>query len=150
MEFLLYLSPAGKDIYSLIAQKVKVVENTPICRKHQIYGWYDTDQRTMTICTSRIKSGPKPHYYFNETLFHEAVHIAQSCKTGMKYVTPFHINPSDMPLNSYRTVDLSTSTRLNGNSVHKVEHEAFWMEDKPEKVEYVIKKYCFAEKKFLF
>lgn len=150
MEFLLYLSPAGKDIYSLIAQKVKVVENAPICRKHQIYGWFDSSERTMTICTNRIKSGPKPQYYFNETLFHEAVHVAQSCKNNMGSVVPFWIDPNMMLLSSYRKVDLSTATRLNGYSVHKVEHEAFWMEDKPEKVEYVVKKFCFPGKKFLF
>ena len=143
MEFLLYLNSTGKDIYSLISQKVRVVENTPICRQHNIYGWFDTNQRTMTICTDRIKNGPNPHYYFNETLFHEATHIAQSCKNGMGPSTPFWISKNQMPLVSNRLVDLETAKRINGSSVEQVEHEAFWMEDKPEKVRYVLKKFCF-------
>tara|TARA_B110000503_G_scaffold36872_1_gene60399 strand:+ start:903 stop:1334 length:432 start_codon:yes stop_codon:yes gene_type:complete len=143
MEFLLYLTPAGKDIYSLISQKVRVVENTPICRKHEIYGWYDTESKTMTFCTDRIANGPNPHYYMNETLFHEASHVAQSCKNNMGWSTPFWISKSQMPLTSNRYVDLEASKKINGSNVDQLEHEAFWMEDKPEKVEYVLKKFCF-------
>ena len=70
MEFLLYLSTQGLDIYNMISKKVLVVENTPICRKHDIYGWYDSNTKTMALCTDRIKSGPNSTYYINETLYH--------------------------------------------------------------------------------
>lgn len=143
MEFFLYLSSSGKDIYSLVSQKVRVVENAPICKKHAIYGWFDSDQRTLTMCTDTIKRGPDPNYYMNETLFHEATHVAQSCKNGMRWVVPFWINPKEMPLTQRRREDVETAKKIVGNSVHKVEHEAFWMEDKPEKVKYVLKKFCF-------
>lgn len=143
MEFLLYLSSAGKDIYSLISQKVLVVENAPICRKHQIYGWFDSTNMVMTLCTDTIVSGPNPHYYMNETIFHEATHIAQSCKNNMGWSAPFLISRNKMPINYNRRVDLQTVKRINGDHVEQVEHEAFWMEDKPEKVRYVLKKFCF-------
>ena len=143
MEFLLYLSPIGKEIYSLISQRIKVVENTPICRKHDIYGWFDAPKRTMTFCTDTIKKGPNPEYYMNETLFHESVHVSQSCKNNMGWVAPLWISPSLMPINQRRKTDIETAKKIVGNNVQQIEHEAFWMEDKPEKVKYVLKKYCF-------
>lgn len=143
MEFLIYLSTIGKDIYTLISQKVRVVENSPICRQHEIYGWYDSATNSLSICTDRIKSGPDVKYYINETLFHEAVHVAQDCKAqGRDWYVPFGINPSQMKLSPRRIADLNTATRRYPN-MRAIEHEAFWMEDKPGKVKYVLKKYCF-------
>ena len=55
MEFLLYLSPASQEIYQMISRKVMVVENTPICRKHDIFGFFDSKKNIMTFCTSKIK-----------------------------------------------------------------------------------------------
>jgi len=144
MEFLLYLTPIGRDIYNLMSQKVKFVENPPICRQHNVYGWYDSKTDTMSICTDTIKKSPNPKHYVNETLFHEAVHAAQDCKaqgTGMWYV-PFGISPKDMKLNETRKRDLEISVKLTSPSNRAIEREAFWMEDKPEKVKYVVKKYC--------
>lgn len=142
MEFLLYLTPPAKDIYHLLSQKIKIAENAPICRQHKIYGWFDPNKKTMTICTQTIKEGPKANYYFNETLYHEAVHAAQFCKNNYKSMVPLGISPYDMPLSSHRKVDLNTAVSINGRSIAKLEHEAFWMEDKPEKVKHAVKKYC--------
>ena len=144
MEFLLYLTPIGRDIYNLMSQKVRFLENPPICREKDIYGWYDASKDTMSICTDRILAGPSPKYYINETLFHEAVHAAQDCKavhTSYWYV-PFGIKPSQMKLSERRRDDLETSVSIHPNN-RAIEHEAFWLEDKPEKVRYVVKKYCF-------
>ena len=144
MEFLLYLTPIGRDIYNLMSKKIRFVENPPICREHKIYGWYDSKIDTMSICTDIIKKSSNPQYYINETLFHEAVHAAQDCKaqgTGMWYV-PFGIKHSHMALSERRIKDLETSVRINPNN-RNIEREAFWMEDKPEKVKYVVQKYCF-------
>ncbi len=143
MEFLLFLSPASQEIYALAARKVRVAENTAICKKHDIYGWYDSGNRALSICTDRIKKGSDPAYYLNETLLHEATHVAQSCKGKMGGMVPFSINPKAMPLTERRRLDIEAAKRIAGNSVHHLEHEAFWMEDKPEKVKYVLKKYCF-------
>lgn len=143
MEFLLYLTPIGRDIYNLISQKVKVVENTPICRKHDIYGWYNSRQKLMIFCSDRIKKGPNPKFYFNETLYHESVHVAQVCKSKDQSLKPLGISPSMMPLTKNKMNDVEKSISISGSSLRHVEHEAYWMEDKPEKVRYVVRKYCF-------
>lgn len=143
MEFLLYLTPIGRDIYNLVSQKVRFAENPPVCRQHEIYGWYDSRTNVMSICTNRIKNGPDVKYYMNETLFHEAVHVAQDCKAqGREWYVPFGIDRSKMKLSQRRIDDLNTATRMHPNN-RAIEHEAFWMEDKPEKVKYVVEKYCF-------
>lgn len=58
-------------------------------------------------------------------------------------MVPFSINPKAMPLTEMRRLDIEAAKRIAGNSVHNLEHEAFGMEDKPEKVKYVQKKCCF-------
>lgn len=147
MEFLLYLSPAGKEIYNMISRKVRVVENTPICRKYDIYGWYNSLENKMTMCTAKIKSteynSASIRKYVNETMFHESTHIAQSCKSNDGYTREFGISISQMPLTQRRKEDIKSAIAINGSKVYRVEHEAFWMEDKPDKVKYVLQKYCF-------
>jgi uncharacterized protein YdeI (BOF family) len=143
MEFLLYLSPDSREIYNMISQKVRVVENAPICRKYNIMGWYNSKQNVMTFCTNEIKTTTNPKYYINETLLHESVHVAQSCKEGGGYIEPFGISKSSMLLTQRRKDDVISSVKINGEQVRHIEHEAFWMEDKPDKVRYVLQKYCF-------
>ena len=143
MEFLLYLSPDSREIYNMISQKVRVVENAPICRKYNIMGWYNSKQNVMTFCTNEIKTTVDPKYYINETLLHESVHVAQACKEGNGYVEEFGISKSSMPLTQRRKDDVVSAVKINGEQVRHIEHEAFWMEDKPDKVRYVVQKYCF-------
>jgi uncharacterized protein YdeI (BOF family) len=140
MEFLLYLSPQSTEIYQMISRRIKVVENTPICRKHDIYGWFNVIEKTMTICTDRIISNDNSKYYMNETLLHESVHIAQYCKNN--FLTPLGIANSQIQLSSRRTQDIESAVKISGPSVRQIEREAFWMEDKPNEVKYVVKKYC--------
>lgn len=143
MEFLLYLSPASQEIYNMISQKVRVVENAPICRQHDIFGWYNPQENSMTICTNRIKNNPDYAYYVNETLLHESTHLAQSCKVGRGYLAPFGISKSAMPISDRRKTDINSAAKIVGEHIRPIEHEAFWMEDKPDKVKYVVQKYCF-------
>jgi uncharacterized protein YdeI (BOF family) len=147
MEFLLYLSPAGQEIYNMISRKVRVVENTPICRKYDIYAWYDSMEKKMTICTGKIKSTQNTYSnikeYVNETIFHESTHIAQACKSNDGYTRAFGISLSQMPLTQRRKNDIKSAVSINGSKVFRMEHEAFWMEDKPNEVKYVLQKYCF-------
>jgi hypothetical protein len=140
MNFLLYLSPESTEIYQMISRRIRVVENTPICRKYDIYGWFDVNKKTMTICTDRIVSRNDSEYYVNETLLHESVHIAQYCKN--KSLIPLGITPSQLQLSSRRNQDVESAVKISGPSVRQIEREAFWMEDKPNKVKYVVKKYC--------
>jgi hypothetical protein len=141
MEFLLYLSPQSTEIYQMISRRIRVVENTPICRKHDIYGWFDSNKKTLTICTDRIISNDNSEYYINETLLHESAHLAQYCKN--KSLTPLGIADSKMNLSSRRTQDVESAVKIAGSNVRQIEREAFWMEDKPNEVKYAVKKYCF-------
>ena len=143
MEFLLYLSPEGTEIYKMISKKVRVVENTPICRSYNIFGWYQNTTKTMVFCTDKILSKVDPQKYVNETLFHESVHLAQACKHNMREIKPLGISHSAMLLSDNRKKDLKIATSIGGNMSFNMEKEAFWMEDKPEKVKYVVQKYCF-------
>lgn len=144
MEFLFYLSPIGHQIYELASAKVRFVENPPICRKLDIFGYYESDKNLMTMCTARIKATDDPSHWMNEAIYHEAVHLAQDCKAaGRGWYQAFGISKSQMPLSKRRQIDLNTSVKMNHQN-RDIEHEAFWMEDKPTKVKYVIEKYCFG------
>jgi len=139
MDFLLYLSPSGNEIYQTISKKIKFVENTPICRKYDIYGWFDSKSKTMTFCTNRIKFNGNASHYINETLYHESTHVAQSCKNNK--LIPLGLYPINLPPN--KESDLKKSTSISGLNSYKIEREAFWLEDKPKKVLYYLKKFCF-------
>jgi len=143
MEFLLYLSPQSQEIYNLISQRVRVVENAPVCRKYDIYGFYELSKNTLVFCTDKIKSHNNIEYDVNETLLHESVHVAQACKAGSGYISAFGISKSHMPLIERRRIDINSAVRISGEEIRHIEHEAFWMEDKPDKVKYVVQKYCF-------
>jgi len=142
MDFLLYLSPEGMDIYNMISRKIRVVENAPVCRKYDIFGFYNASQKTLTMCTSKIKTYDNIEKNINETLMHESTHVAQSCRVNFRYLTPLGINPSSMYLNYQKETDLKKVIAFNPN-LKNIDREAFWMEDKPNQVKYVVKKYCF-------
>jgi hypothetical protein len=142
MEFLLYLSPDGQSIYNMVSKKVQVVENAPICRQYDIFGFYSASKKTLTFCTDKIKTYGNVEYNIFETLLHESTHVAQSCKGNFKELSAFGINSSSMYLTNRRERDLQKVIAYNQN-LKQIDREAYWMEDKPEKVKYVIQKYCF-------
>ncbi len=140
MEFLLYLTPQAQDILNQVYRaKFSVRENIGYCRSNTaIFGYADFGKK-FVICTNNIKqSGYEPKHYTNETVYHEAVHVAHLCN-GYK---PFGIPLKDMKLPANKLQDIKNSVSASTSSV-KIEHEAYWMEDKPDKVKYVIQKYCF-------
>jgi len=143
MEFLLYFSTQGMEIYNMISKKIRVVENTPICQKYDIFGWYDNRSKTIVFCTDKILSKPNPHYNFNMVLFHESVHVAQACKQNMREIKAFGISPFAMSLSENLEKDLKVSVKNFGSTIANIEREAFWMETNPDKVKYVLQKYCF-------
>ena len=49
LDFLAYLLPQGLEIYRLVAQRIRLNENAPIRRKHEIYGWFDVPHCAMTV-----------------------------------------------------------------------------------------------------
>ena len=142
MEFLLYLSTQQMDVYKMVSNKVRVVENAPVCKKYDIFGFYDTATKVLAICTSKIKQSSDPQTNVNETLMHESVHVAQSCKTRFTFLDSFGINPSFMSLSYQKEQDLKKVIAFDSR-LNYIDREAFWMEDKPEKVKYVLQKYCF-------
>ena len=141
MQFLLYLTPTGQQIYELVSKRVRVVENPPICKKYDIYAWFQSDKKVMSFCTDKIMSRGNVKTDVNETLYHESAHVVQACKTNFDYMTPIGIAP--IFLSSRQIVDVKTAVSLNGEGVRKIEEEAFWLETKPNKVLGYLKKYCF-------
>lgn len=138
MEFLFYLTPSANQIINnVIKAGYPVKENIGYCRDKNLFGYGDFDK--LVICTKNIKeSDYNLKHYVNETVYHEATHIAHMCN-GYK---PFYISLKDMPLSPEKLQDVKNSVKTSTASA-RMEHEAYWMEDKPDKVNYVLQKYCF-------
>ena len=134
MQFLLYLTPTGQEIISAIMRRnYNVLENAPICRNKELFGVVQTPN--FVICLNNIKNTISPvDYYVNETVYHEAVHVAQACKGNKLGI--------DVSLNAYKMKDVANSVKVGG-SYPVYESEAYFLEDKPEKVLYYLKKFCF-------
>ena len=134
MEFLLYLTPLGKEIInSVMLANYNIRENAPICRNKEIVGYIKS--KDFVICTNNIKNNISPvSYYVNETVYHEATHVAQYCKgSKLNIVTYLDKNKED---NVARSLKVS-------NSSSSYENEAYYMEDKPKEVLHYLKKFCF-------
>jgi hypothetical protein len=135
MDFLIYLTPIGNQIISKIISKHYVIkENAPICRNKEIFGFLKTPE--FIICTDNIKNTISPvKHYVNETVYHEAVHIIQSCKKGP-------IGISNVSLDQWKLNDVVRSSNISKQ--HQIyELEAYYLEDKPDLVLSYIEKYCF-------
>ena len=141
MEFLLYLSPQGQQlIQDLISAKFHIHENVGMCKSSNTFG-YTTGKNKFVVCTNNIKNGGYDlHFYINETVYHESVHAAQMCN-GYKTLG---IKKQNMPLPANKLQDIRNSVKaVNDYSVIGREHEAYYLEDKPEKVRYYVRKFCF-------
>jgi uncharacterized protein YycO len=135
MDFLIYLTPVGNEIISKIISKNYIIkENATICRNKEIFGFLKTPEFIM--CTNNIKNTISPvKHYVNETVYHEAVHMVQSCKRGP-------IGISNVSLNQWKLNDVVRSSNISKQ--HQVyELEAYYLEDKPDLVLSYIEKYCF-------
>ena len=144
MQFPLYMTPEGKQILELVAKAhFNIRENISWCADARYYGATIKENKTFFICTKTILRGPDPKRHLNETVYHEAVHVAQQCK-GNNNLKPIGIPIGQMPLPSNKIVDIQASIRLTKNkSIKRIEHEAFWLEDKPKQIIYYLKKFCF-------
>jgi hypothetical protein len=140
MQFPFYLTSEGKQILDLVAKAhFNIRENISWCADGY-YGATIKENKTFFICTKNILKGPNPNLYLNETVYHEAVHVAQQCN-GMK---PIGIPINQMPLPSNKMKDIESSLGLTKKKfMRRMEHEAFWLEDKPKQVIYYLKKFCF-------
>jgi hypothetical protein len=136
MDFLLYLTPIGHEILlNIKSKKYKILENAAICRKHnEIFGFME--HKKFIICTDNIKNNISPvKHYVNETIYHEAVHVAQSCRGSTLGLKNIKLAPQ-----KYDEVKRST---IYSDSAFAHEVEAYYLEDKPKLVLSYLKKYCF-------
>lgn len=135
MEFLIYLTPIGNQIINqVISKNYTIRENAPICRNKEIFGLLD--RPNFTICLNNIKNTISPvKHYVNETVYHEAVHVIHSCKSGP-------IGIKNIQMDGYKLNDVVRSSNITKQ--HQVyELEAYYLEDKPELVYDYLKKFCF-------
>lgn len=135
MDFLLYLTPVGNEIVNKIISKHYIIkENAAICRNKEIFGFLKPPE--FIVCTDNIKNTISPvKHYVNETVYHEAVHIIQSCKKGP-------IGISNISLDQWKLNDVVRSSNISKQ--HQVyELEAYYLEDKPDLILSYIEKYCF-------
>lgn len=135
MDFLFYLTPIGNEILNkIISKHYTVVENAQICKNKEIFGLLN--RPNFIICTNNIKNTISPvKHYVNETVYHEAVHVIHSCKSGP-------IGLKNIHLDSYKLNDVVRSSNITNQ--HQVyELEAYYLEDKPELVNKYLKKFCF-------
>lgn len=133
MEFLLYLTSSGREIIEIIKScNYRIRQNALICRNADILGYKSSAE--FIICLNNVKNKVSPvKFYVNETVYHEAVHVIQSCK-GNALGMP-------TPLSQYKNTDVINSIKISGgNSTY--EREAYYLEDKPTEVLKYLKKYC--------
>lgn len=141
MLFPYYLTFEGKQLIELIAKaNYRVQENISWCADGKYAGAVIHENKTFFICTKNILKGSNANQYLNETVYHEAVHVVQSCR-GMK---PIGIPLSQMPLSSDKIRDIDRSISLTKKkSMQRLEHEAYWLENKPKETIKYLRKFCF-------
>ena len=100
------------------------------------YGIFNQKKKIIWIAPITLEMG-----IFRSTLIHEAVHAAQSCKSGM-------MEPIGWKLTADNTVETSIKSILYRNypsEKHAIEREAFLMQgqtDAIDKIKEILTKYC--------
>ena len=141
MVFTYYLTPEGKQILDLIAKAhFRVRENISWCSNPKYDGGIITENKTFFVCTKTLMKRATANQDLNSTVNHEAVHVVQSC-IAMK---PIGIPLSEMPLTSGQMQYVNNSVSLiKKENNRRIEHEAYWLEDKPKEIIKYLKKFCF-------
>lgn len=142
MEMTSYLSPQVQEVFKMVSRKVRVLDNGPMCTKYEIFGFFDAPRKELTICSRRIMASASRYDDMNATVLHESVHVAQSCGTSFRYLRPFGVKSSAMPLSAAKLAGLKKVIAFDARLAH-IDREAFYMEDKPGLVASVLRKYCF-------
>lgn len=135
------MTPEGQQLIDLISKAhFKVRENISWCADGKYAGAVIKENKTFFICTKNILKGSNANQYLNETVYHEAVHVVQACK-GMK---PIGIPMSKMPLSQSKIKDIDRSVSLTKKKfMRQMEHEAYWLENKPKETIKYLRKFCF-------
>jgi hypothetical protein len=142
IELLAYLGPNGQEIMDIVSRRFNVLENAPICRQHDVFGWLDSQRKQFIVCTDTISRYFPNHVpeYVQETVFHEATHVAQNCKNGGNHMVPLGVK--NITLSSLQVQSLKRNVRISGMSVYNIEKEAYYLETKPKDVLFYLRKYC--------
>jgi len=154
MEFLLFLSSIDKEILDLVYKaNFLVEENSPLCLLGKTYfGFLKKESKTMVICSQnamdvggysiprigRNEYNGQTRLYIRRALRHESVHVAQFCNNGQALNM---VEKDKMKLHPFKEKALAGSTTVSGN--REKEHEAYWMEDRPNLVKSALKRFCF-------
>ena len=154
MEFILFLTAKEKEILDLIYKAgFSVEENTPLCLLGKQYvGFLKKRQQTVVICTqnakdingfaipkiSRNNKDNRTALSIRKALRHEATHVAQDCNNS-KLLNVLNKNSKIHPW--YKENAIISSTKI-GQIEKEREAEAYYMEDRPNKVISALKKYC--------
>jgi hypothetical protein len=136
-----YLSPTGQQIVEYVSKAhFKIQQNGSYCSNKNLSGSAIVRTKTFLICTQNMLNQSLPNAYIEETVIHEAVHVAQYCRGRNTLGIP----ENKMHLSVYKLQDVKSSISITRNpSVRNSEYEAYWLEDKPEQVLYYLKKFCF-------
>lgn len=140
MEFLLYLSPLGKELlYNILLAKFNVRENIELCQNKSVQGFVSYPSKKFVICTENIKNKSiNVSKDVLKTLTHESVHAIQICKNNDI------IRIANAPLlNQEKYYRLRMSLNVANNNSYDKEYEAYLLEDYPQKVLGYVKKFCF-------
>jgi hypothetical protein len=123
-----YITPTHQDILDAIRQSnfVVFVNNHKVCRTQKYDGYVITPKNPLNqsrknefvICPNVIRKNYKDWKgEINRTIAHEAVHVAQVCRSNDGYIRPLGFRKD-------------------------IEKEAFAIQDKPREVLRIVRKYC--------
>lgn len=123
-----YVTPTNREIMNVIRQSnaVVLVNNHKVCRTKKYDGYFITTRNKLNeskknefvICTDVIRNNYRDWKgEINRTISHEAVHVAQGCKSNDGYIRPLGFRKDE-------------------------EKEAYAIQDQPREVLRILKKYC--------
>ena len=154
MEFIIFLSKLDKEILDLLIKANYIVEENKIeCLiNKEIKGLHNFEENKIIICTENAKrktnyrnknKGPnkdnfKTELAIRKALRHEATHAIQKCNDN-KTVGDIKDLEDKLHPSKRRALEFSSS---NFSGTYAKEVEAYVLEDKPNKVKNLIKKYC--------
>ena len=154
MEFIIFLSKLDKEILALLIKANYIVEENKIecLLNKEIKGFHNFVENKIIICTENAKRKTnyrnekkrpnkdnfKTELAIRKALRHEATHAIHKCNNNE---TVGDIKNLEGKLHQSKIKALEFST-LDFAGTYEKELEAYVLEDKPNKVKNLIKKYC--------
>ena len=147
VEFLFYpmLSALEKATVNIVSTKYRIRENPPLCKSEPgLMGYVSYKPGVFGICTRSIVSGEtwpwEKSKMIKETVNHEAVHAAQGCHPR-QWTLGYSLRDMRLSAQRLKGVKASCSGGCDYES-RMMEHEAYWLENKPTIVNKEVRKYC--------